>query len=99
MQVGSSASAQPPAASPAPTVGTQEGAPRTDQPGVVDAELRYLTEVRKQLADVAGCLAMKLVKLEPGHPMAAQLQLRLDILQRFDETLGTRPEDASAKAH
>ncbi|WP_093524650.1 hypothetical protein [Stigmatella erecta] len=80
-------------------MGTKGGPPRTAHPGTLEAEQKYLAAVRKQLADVAGCLAMKLVKLEPGNPMAAQLQLRLEILQRFDEKLGARPEDVSVKAH
>ncbi|WP_177241543.1 hypothetical protein [Stigmatella aurantiaca] len=55
--------------------------------------------MRKQLADVANGLAEKLAKQEPGSPVAAQLRIRLETLQRFGEKLGVQQEDVSAKAH
>ncbi|WP_225413712.1 hypothetical protein [Stigmatella hybrida] len=55
--------------------------------------------MRKQLADVANGLAEKLAKLEPGSPVAAQLRIRLETLQRFGEKLGVPREEASTKAH
>jgi hypothetical protein len=63
------------------------------------AEQKYLAQVRKQLADVAKALEEKLAKLEPGSPLAAQLQLRREILQRFGEKLGAPPEGAGTGAH
>ncbi len=99
MQVGSSASAHPSAVSPAPSVGTKGGPPRTAPPSALEAEQKYLAEVRKQLADVANGLAEKLAKLEPGSPVAAQLRIRLETLQRFGEKLGVPREEASTKAH
>ena len=99
MQVGSSASAHPSAVSPAPSVGTKGGPPQMAHPSVLEAEQKYLSEVRKQLADVANGLAEKLAKLEPGSPMAAQIRIRLETLQRFGEKLGASREEVSTKAH